>query len=135
MGRVDQAQRRARSPQRRATCQRRGRYGALEPPRSLGLLLVLFDNSVVDIRQVLDAADRGHAFVRDECATLGEGLLSNNQNTGRSISRNTLSLRSSGATMCSRINDIRNRVMHPVKKITEYENDYRFVRKLLADFG
>jgi hypothetical protein len=33
------------------------------------------------------------------------------------------------------LNDIRNRVMHPVKAITEYENDYRFARTLLADFG
>jgi hypothetical protein len=34
-----------------------------------------------------------------------------------------------------RVNDIRNRVMHPVKPITEYEDDYRFIRKFLRDFG
>jgi hypothetical protein len=32
-----------------------------------------------------------------------------------------------------RINGIRNKVMHPVKVIVEYEDDYRFARKLLAD--
>src|SRR5258708_17488305 len=34
-----------------------------------------------------------------------------------------------------RLNEIRNRVMHPVKAVTEYESDYRFARKLLADFA
>jgi hypothetical protein len=32
-----------------------------------------------------------------------------------------------------RLNDIRKKVMHPVKEISEYENDYRFSRELLAD--
>ncbi len=31
------------------------------------------------------------------------------------------------------INDIRNRVMHPVKIMSEYEDDYRFVRKILEE--
>jgi hypothetical protein len=34
-----------------------------------------------------------------------------------------------------RVNSIRNQVMHPVKQIMEYENDYRFARKSLADFS
>jgi hypothetical protein len=33
-----------------------------------------------------------------------------------------------------RANGVRNHVMHPVKPISTYEDDYRFVRKLLADF-
>jgi hypothetical protein len=33
-----------------------------------------------------------------------------------------------------RINGIRNKVMHPVKVIIEYEDDYRFARSLLAEF-
>jgi hypothetical protein len=32
-----------------------------------------------------------------------------------------------------RINAIRNKVMHPVKEIIEYEGDYRFARQLLSD--
>jgi Swt1-like HEPN len=32
-----------------------------------------------------------------------------------------------------RLNDIRKKVMHPVKEISEYENDYRFARELLAN--
>jgi len=32
-----------------------------------------------------------------------------------------------------RLSGIRNKVMHPVKAIIEYEDDYRFARKLLAD--
>jgi hypothetical protein len=32
-----------------------------------------------------------------------------------------------------RINAIRNKVMHPVKEIVEYEDDYRFARKLLSN--
>lgn len=32
-----------------------------------------------------------------------------------------------------RANGIRNRVMHPVKPISAYEEDFRFLRKLLAD--
>jgi hypothetical protein len=32
-----------------------------------------------------------------------------------------------------RANGVRNRVMHPVKPKSTYEDDYRFVRKLLAD--
>ena len=31
------------------------------------------------------------------------------------------------------LNEIRNRVMHPVKVISEYENDYRFVRTFLSN--
>jgi hypothetical protein len=34
-----------------------------------------------------------------------------------------------------RINGIRNTVMHPVKVITEYEDDYRFARSLLSDLS
>jgi hypothetical protein len=33
-----------------------------------------------------------------------------------------------------RVNAIRNQIMHPVKEISGYENDYRFARKFLADF-
>jgi hypothetical protein len=34
-----------------------------------------------------------------------------------------------------RINGIRNKVMHPVKVIIEYEDDYRFARSLLAELS
>jgi hypothetical protein len=34
-----------------------------------------------------------------------------------------------------RLNEVRNRVMHPVKPIITYEDDYRFVRDLLATFS
>ena len=34
-----------------------------------------------------------------------------------------------------RINGIRNTVMHPVKVITQYEDDYRFARNLLSDLN
>jgi hypothetical protein len=37
--------------------------------------------------------------------------------------------------MPSRLNGIRNKVMHPVKVIIEYEDDYRFARSLLAEFN
>jgi hypothetical protein len=33
------------------------------------------------------------------------------------------------------LNEVRNRVMHPVKPIMAYEDDYKFVRKLLATFS
>jgi hypothetical protein len=33
-----------------------------------------------------------------------------------------------------RLNEIRNRVMHPVKPIIEHESDYRFARQLLSAF-
>ncbi len=34
-----------------------------------------------------------------------------------------------------RVNGIRNKVMHPVKEMNKYEDDYRFARKILADFA
>jgi ATP-dependent exoDNAse (exonuclease V) beta subunit len=33
------------------------------------------------------------------------------------------------------INGIRNKVMHPVKGKAEYEDDYRFARRFLAELG
>ena len=33
-----------------------------------------------------------------------------------------------------RLNDVRNVVMHPVKQVSEYEDDYRFARKCLEEF-
>jgi len=36
--------------------------------------------------------------------------------------------------MLQNLNGIRNQIMHPVKEIIEYESNYRFARKFLADF-
>ena len=51
-------------------------------------------------------------------AVLPKALITNKQETLQKLQR---------------INDIRNRVMHPVKVMSEYEDDYRFVRKILEE--
>jgi hypothetical protein len=68
--------------------------------------------TLIDLKSIIDRNWRSFS------AALPKALATNKQDTLETLQR---------------INNIRNRVMHPVKIMTEYEDDHRFARKFLAD--
>ena len=65
-----------------------------------------------------------------------ESIIDNNWRVSRRLLARTLAVNKPDTLQkLQRINGIRNKVMHPVKVIIQYEDDYRFCRSLLTELS